>query len=134
MIKKFLRSFVIHTFAIYLVAQNFGGISYSSDPAILALAGVALSLVESFVRPILNLLLLPFNLITLGVFRWVVNVFTLYITTLLVRGFSVSSFAYPGANLSGFVIPQMELSLVWAYVAVALSISIISSFLFWLVH
>lgn len=134
MIKKFLRSFVIHTFAIYLVAQNLGGVFYSGDPAILALGGVALSLVEAFVRPILNLLLLPFNLITLGVFRWIVNVFTLYLATLLVRGFSVSAFSYPGATIGGFVIPQMEFSLVWAYVVVALSISIISSLFFWLMH
>lgn len=134
MIKHFLRSFVFHAFAIYFVAQNIGGISYNGDLGVLALAGVALSLVEAFVRPILNLLLLPFNLITLGAFRWIVNVFTLYLTTLLIRGFSVAPFTYPGSNISGFIIPGTEFSLVWAYIAVSLSISIISSFLFWLVH
>lgn len=132
MLKKSLRSFAIHTTAIYLVSQNLGGIAYGNDVSMLALAGIALTLVDSFVKPLLNLLLLPFNLITLGTFRWVVNVFTLYITTLLVRGFSVTAFSYSGANLGGFIIPPMDFSTFWAYVVVALSLAFISSLLFWL--
>lgn len=134
MIKNFLRSFAIHTLAIWLVAQNLGGLEYGGDFKILALAGLALTLVDSFIKPILNLLLLPFNLITLGTFRWVVNVFTLYIATLLVRGFSLVSFSYSGANIGGFIIPSADFSVFWAYIAVAFSISVISSLLFWLIH
>lgn len=132
MIKKFLRSFVIHTFAIWFVAENIGGILYNNDFMILAFAGVALSFVEAFVRPILNILLLPFNLITLGVFRWVVNVFTLYITTLLVANFTIGAFKFAGANTAGVIFPAMEFTAFWAYVVVALTISIISSVLFWI--
>lgn len=133
MVKNLFRSFAIHALAIWLVAQNLGGVEYNNDIMILALAGIALTLVDSFIKPILNLLLLPFNLITLGTFRWVVNVFTLYITTLLVRGFSIVSFSYLGANIGGFIVPTMDFSVFWAYVMVALSLSVISSFLYWLV-
>lgn len=132
MLKKFIRSFAIHTTVIYLVSQNLGGIDYGQDFLVLTLAGAALTLVDSFIKPLLNLLLLPFNLITLGTFRWLVNVFTLYIATLLVRGFTVSSFSYPGANLGGFIIPAMDLSTFWAFVAVALTLALTSSLLFWL--
>lgn len=134
MIKRFLRSLAIYTFVIWLIAENLGGISYSDNAAILVAAGISLSLVEAFVKPLLNLLLLPFNLITLGTFRWVVNVFVLYIATLLVKGFSITAFSYPGANLGGFIVPAMDLSLFWAYIVVALAISILSSLLFWLFH
>lgn len=132
--KRLLRSFLIHTAAIWLVSQQLGGLSYNDDLLILAVGGASLTLVDAFIKPLLNILLLPFNLITLGTFRWIVNVFTLYLATLLVRGFSVVSFTYLGANLGGFVVPQMEFGLILAYVAVAFFISVVSSILFWLVH
>jgi putative membrane protein len=59
-------------------------------PAIIA--GVLLGLVNALVRPILILLTLPFTLVTLGFFLFVVNAICFALTAALVPGFDLSGF------------------------------------------
>ena len=55
-------------------------------------AGLVLGLVNAVVRPILILLTLPFTLLTLGLFLFVLNGLCLWLTSLLVKGFEVHGF------------------------------------------
>lgn len=132
--KRLLRSFAIQLFALWLISKNIGGIDYHNNFQNLALGALALTFGEAFLKPIINLLLLPFNLVTLGVFRWISSVVTLYIATLLVPGFAVVPFTYTGLSSNLFIIPQLEFSLVTAYLILSFFISFITSLLFWLVH
>ncbi|MBI2590985.1 MAG: phage holin family protein [Candidatus Blackburnbacteria bacterium] len=129
--KRFLRSFFIHILVVWFVANNFGGISYQNNIQYLALGALALTLADSLLKPLINLLLLPFNLVTLGLFRWVSGVITLYVATTLVRGFSIVAFTYPGFQSNMFIIPAMTFSAFAAFIVVSFVISVISSFLFW---
>tara|TARA_Y100000310_G_C20536218_1_gene740978 strand:+ start:627 stop:1028 length:402 start_codon:yes stop_codon:yes gene_type:complete len=130
--KGLLRSFVIHIIVLWAIATFIGGIDFAGEPRTLALGALVLTLADSLIKPFINLLLLPFNLVTMGTFRWVSSVFTLYLSTLLVPKFSVTGFSYPGFSSNLFIIPPMELSLIWAYVVLAILISLIVSLLFWL--
>lgn len=131
--KRFLRSLVIHLFALWFVAQNIGGVDYQNSPYILTLGALALTITDSVLKPIINIFLLPFNLVTLGVFRWVSNVVTFYIATLLVSGFSIVTFTFKGLATPWFIIPEFYLSTLWAYVFVAFVISFITSLIFWII-
>ncbi|MBI4029439.1 MAG: phage holin family protein [Candidatus Blackburnbacteria bacterium] len=130
--KRFLRSFFIHLLVIWFVANSFGGINYQNNLQYLALGALALTFADSLLKPLINLLLLPFNLVTLGLFRWVSGVVTLYIATTLVRGFSIVSFTYPGFQSNMFIIPSITFSTFAAFIVVSFVISLISSFLFWI--
>lgn len=132
--KGIFRSWIFHLGAIYFVASYVGGASYSDELKVLAVAAIALTLVDALLKPLLNLLLLPFNLVTLGVFRWVSNVIALYITTLAVPGFTISAFKYPGLISQYIIIPELTLSLLGAYILLSILISFIVSLLFWLCH
>ena len=132
--KGILKSFVIHTFVLWLIATYLGGVQFGNDPKILLGGGLALTLVDILIKPLLNLLLLPFNLVTLGTLRWVSSVFTLYISTLLVPGFSVVAFKYPGLVTNMFIIPPLSFSVIGAYIIISIIISIIVSFIFWLIR
>ena len=58
-----------------------------------AVAGaLVLGLANAFVRPILLLLTLPITFLTLGLFVWVVNAFTLKLAASFVPGFRVHGF------------------------------------------
>lgn len=131
-IRKLLRSFVFNLVALWLVTQAFAGASFTGGYQTLLLAALALTLVNLLVKPLINLLLLPINLITLGAFRWVINVVALYLVTLLVPQFTISAFLFPGFSYQGFVIPPINLGIFWVYLLTSLSLSIIISFLFWL--
>ncbi len=128
--KRLLRSFLIHAFAIWFIAKNFGGIDYQNSLNFLALGAVALTVADGLLKPLINLLLLPFNLVTLGLFRWVSGVITLYIATTLVKGFQIVPFVYAGFQSNLFIIPSISFSLFTAYIIVAFLISLVTSFLF----
>ena len=133
MIKGFIKSFAIHIFVLWFVARNIGGIEFGGNLQILAMGAVALTGADMLIKPLINIFLLPFNLMTLGIFRWVSNVLTLYITTLVVSGFSVVAFAYPGFTSNLFIIPSIELSALGAYIVVSVITSFCVSLLFWVV-
>jgi putative membrane protein len=56
------------------------------------LAAVVLAIVNTVLKPILFILTLPFTILTLGLFLFVLNAICLWITAALVPGFKVSGF------------------------------------------
>lgn len=132
--KGLLRSFAIHAGVLWFIAANVGGIEYANDPKILLSGALGLTLVDALVKPFINILLLPFNLVTLGTFRWISSVIALYLTTLIVPGFVIKAFIYPGLVTNYFIIPSLTLSLLGAYILVGILVSFFVSLLFWLLH
>ncbi|MDP3954741.1 MAG: phage holin family protein [bacterium] len=130
--KSLARSFFIHGFVLWLVSRIAAGIVFEKGNETLLLAAGALGLFNLFVRPLINILLLPINILTLGALKWVVNVATLYLVTLAVPGFKITGFSFPGANLYGIVIPSLDFGIIGALVAFSVLLSVISGFLTWL--
>jgi putative membrane protein len=87
----FLIRVLINALAIYFTAAIVPGIEISGVMAALG-SGLVLGLVNAVVRPILILLTLPFTLVTLGLFLFVLNGLCLWLTSLLVKGFEVYGF------------------------------------------
>lgn len=130
--KKILRDFTIYTLSLWLVSQAGEGIVFAKGAITLVMAGVGLSLAHFLLRPLINLLLLPINLVTLGLFRWVSNVITLWTVTKIVTDFSIPYYKFFGIKISLYAIPGFETSGLVALVVVSLLISLISGFVFWL--
>ena len=66
---------------------------------------VILGLVNAVIRPILLLLTLPINILTLGLFTFVVNALMLWFVSSVVEGFAIAGFgaAFIGALILSFV-------------------------------
>jgi len=56
------------------------------------LAAVVLALLSVFIKPLLELLTLPINIVTLGLFSFVINAGLVLLAALVVPGFAVGSF------------------------------------------
>lgn len=132
--RRILRSLAVHAIVLWFIAMYVGGVNFGNDPKLLLLASLALTLADTLIRPFINLLLLPLNLVTLGTFRWVSSAITLYIATLVVPSLKITAFTYPGLSTGLFIIPAISFSVLWAFIIVALLISFLSSILFWLFH
>lgn len=130
--KKHLRLFIFNVFALWLVKNTIPGFSYSGGVNTLIWASFVLTIVNLFIRPIINLLLLPINLITLGSFRWLINVATLYLVTFLVPQIKINGFLFTGYTFNGFVAPHAYLNPFWVLVLSSLIISLVVTFLIWL--
>ena len=68
------------------------------------LAVFLLSIMNLLVKPFLHLISLPITILTLGLFSFVINAFTFYITAFFIDGFVITSFwgALIGSILLGF--------------------------------
>jgi len=95
---RFLARLFLNGLAILIAARLVPGLRLSGTFAALA-AGALLGLVNVAVRPVLLLLTLPFTLLTLGLFIFVVNAVCLWLTSLLVPGFTIDGLqaAFVGA-------------------------------------
>lgn len=88
---RWLARLFLNALAIMVAARMVSGVEISGTGAALA-AGALLGLVNVAVRPVLLLLTLPFTLVTLGLFIFVVNAICLWLTSLLVPGFTITGF------------------------------------------
>lgn len=132
LMKSLIRSFLINALSLWSVSQIATGIAFLRGYETLALAAVVLATFNLLVKPLINILLLPINILTLGTLRWLVNVFTLFLVTLIVPDFKISGFHFVGFSYQGIVVPSVDLGTVGAFVAFSLLLSFISGFLFWL--
>lgn len=132
MIRKAIKYFLVNSTSLYLINLAISGLSFSNGTNTLLLTALALMGASLIIKPIINVLLLPINLITFGLFRWVTYAVMLYLVTLIVPGFEVSKFYFPGLSTYWVTIPQISLNGILAFIVFSLVITVTSSVLDWL--
>jgi putative membrane protein len=82
---------VISAFSLWLTSELVGGISVDSTLT-LFVAALVLGILNAVIRPVLLILTLPINLVTLGLFTLIINGAMLKLAAALVSGFRVEGF------------------------------------------
>jgi len=100
-LKKFLQSWLINTLAVLVAVYIVPGLEFKDKslwtPCVTSLV---LGILNAFIRPIMDFLALPLLIVTLGLFRLVINALLLYLVSLLLgHYFEVRNFwsAFLGA-------------------------------------
>lgn len=132
--KILLRHVLINLLVIYLTDLIYPGFSIFHDTKTLLTAAVIWLLLNKIVKPIIKLLLLPINLITLNLFSWVVSLITLFLLQALVGGIQISPYPFPGFSAQGFVLPAVYLSLFPSYIITSCLLNFLHSFVLWLIR
>lgn len=96
-----LRSILITGFTLGVLAWALPTVGFTSVTTLI-IASLVLTILYSLVRPILKLLFLPINIITLGLFSGIINIFLLWLATYLVPGFHIQEMVIFGTQLSQF--------------------------------
>ena len=92
----FLIRWLVNALALYLVTRVYAGVGFvpGADVGSVLIAALVLGIVNALIRPVLLLLSLPANLLTLGLFTLVVNGVVLWlvasVTALEVSGFGAA--------------------------------------------
>lgn len=132
MIKKILRLFTVNIAILYFLPQIVSSVLYlEGAKTILFTAGV-LAIANIFARPLVKLVMLPVNILSLGMLSWLSNVFILYLTLYIVPGFIISPFSFVGLEYQGFTIPAWDFSYFWTIVLVSFLISSVYSVISWI--
>jgi putative membrane protein len=99
---------LLNAFVVFLASYILPGVNIDSFVTALLVA-IVLGVLNMFLKPILVILTLPINIMTLGLFTLVINTLLVLLATAIVPGFAVASF--------------------WWGLAFSLVVSVISSFL-----
>lgn len=78
--------------AVYLTATLLPSIATVSGFGTAIVVAIVLGLLNTFVKPILQFFSFPITILTLGLFLLVINVIIIWLTEVLVDGFSVPGF------------------------------------------
>ena len=99
--KKLVRVLIFYTAAIYLTGLLIPGFKVMADLRGLFISGLVLSLFFTFVNPFLKFLLLPINMLTLGIFSFVSQVITFWLfLKLLPNFFHIQAWTFAGWKYS----------------------------------
>jgi len=131
--KKVLRHYVIDTFILFVVSKIASGLVFENGVETLLLAGAGLTVASLLAKPIINLLLLPLNLITFNLFKWVSSAVALYLVTLVIPGFKITGFFFEGLSSQWLDLPSLSFTGFFSYIAYSFIFSLFSAFIYWLI-
>jgi len=123
-----MRGFIIKilaTAASFYVAQYFlDGFQIENSWSVYLITSLVFVIFNFILTPIIKILLLPINLLTLGLFRWLTNVLVLYLFDLVYTGINISGFTFTGYSSTIISLPAGYLALFWVLVIASLLMSI----------
>lgn len=90
---NFVINWLIAALAILITSYILPGVFVSGFLAAL-ITGIVLGLVNAFIRPVLIILTLPINILTLGLFTFVINAILILLVSAIVPGFRVDNFGW----------------------------------------
>ena len=105
--QRFLVLLIVNALAVLAASALFGPKVRMESTEAAVIFALVLALVNTLLRPILFLLTLPLNLLTLGLFTLVLNALLFWIATLAPVGVSVDGFV--GAFLGALTLSVVNL-------------------------
>lgn len=90
---QILISWIVSAMVIFAVAYVLPGVHVASFTSALVVA-LILGIINAFVKPVLLIITLPINILTLGLFTFVLNAILILIVSQFVPGFTVDGFLW----------------------------------------
>ena len=118
MLLNLLRPVIISGLTLALLSFLLPTITISNWTTLI-LASLVLTILQKLVRPILKLVFLPINVITLGLFSVVLNIFLLWLLTYLV----------PGVEIKAMIVGNFAFNQWMSLLLVSIIISVVQSVL-----
>ena len=89
---RLIIKLAINTFALLIVEYLVPGFVLTDINAAVVTA-VVIGIVNTFIRPIIQLIALPISILSFGIFAFLINVALLWFTSIYVPGFQISTFS-----------------------------------------
>jgi putative membrane protein len=90
-LRRLVIRFAVNAAALYVAAWALPGVTFGGEWGTLLVAAAVFTLVNAWVKPVVTLLSIPFIVLTLGLFYFLVNVLMLYVTDWLVADFDIDT-------------------------------------------
>ncbi|OGK33473.1 hypothetical protein A3F58_00760 [Candidatus Roizmanbacteria bacterium RIFCSPHIGHO2_12_FULL_37_9b] len=90
---KLILNLLVNGFAVFVADYFLSGVKVDSFLTAV-LVSIGLGIVNTFIKPIVLLMTLPFNIVTLGLFTFVINGMMVILVSTFIPGFVVENFGW----------------------------------------
>lgn len=132
--KTILRTWLINSFVLAVLAWFYTGISLSFQPQHFLLGSLFLTLIFKLVKPLFDLAFLPIHLLTLGLTRWLRIIITFVIIHYLVPQIMFVPFSFPGFVWGAIQVQSFQTSWLISLILGALFFNLIKKLINWLLR
>jgi len=129
--KGILRNIALNGVALYTTSLLFDGLVLRDGITTLIMGGLLLAVGFKILKPVLTIITLPFNILTLGLFSSCIIAFILFLTTLVYPQIVVRPFFFRGLSFGGVEIHPFEVSLLLSYFIVSVTIYLTTKLIDW---
>ena len=133
--RGFIRRVVYYMGALYTTSVLIPGFAIAQSLRGFIISSIVVTLAFTFLSPLIRFVLLPINIVTVGIFSWLVQVVVFYIALLFIPSlFSIKSWDFTGWSLSqlGVTIAPMNVSVFATVIIAALMISFMAGIVQWI--
>ncbi|PJE62454.1 hypothetical protein COU88_04935 [Candidatus Roizmanbacteria bacterium CG10_big_fil_rev_8_21_14_0_10_39_6] len=133
--RSYIRRVVYYMSALYAASLFIPGFAVAQSLKEFLIASVVVTLAFTFLSPLIRLVLLPINIVTLGIFSWLTQVVVFYVALLFVPMlFSIKSWSFAGWQVPqlGITIAPMNVGVFATIIIAALMISFIAGIVQWI--
>jgi putative membrane protein len=88
---KLIIKLILNIFALWVVSFLVPGFEFI-DTSSLIVTAVVIGVVNTFIKPVLQIIFLPLSIITLGITAFLINVVLLWGVSFVVPGFEIENF------------------------------------------
>lgn len=121
--KHLFRVFIFSFFAMFITSYWNKGFLLPADALGFVKAALTLTILFVLVRPLMKVVFLPLNLITFGLFSFVLYIFFLHVLTSSYHLFTIQAWRFDGLAFSVFSLPKASISYVSNLVLSSFSLS-----------
>ena len=118
--KKILRYITLFSFSLVTANLFWHNFTFQNIPFTIIKVALILTIFELLLKPIIKILLIPINILTLGLFRLVINTLGLYLAVFFLSDFQVGNIYLTQYNYS--------INNFWAYFLSSFLIALILNF------
>ncbi len=108
--KGIVRSFLFQIVALWFTTQLLPSLVIIGNWQTIVGAGIVLTLLTLFIQPLLKILFLPINFLTLGLASWLIDVILLWLLTVVVPQVQIRAWDFPGFSSAGLSLAPARIS------------------------
>ena len=109
---NFFKNWFRNLIVLLALARFYPGFVIPYDFGSQLFTSFVLTAITIFFQPILKMIVLPVNIITFGMFTWLLEALILLLLTLIIDQVSFKSFSFSAFSFMGIIIPQGEINII----------------------
>lgn len=126
------KKIATNALSLFLVSLLFTGLSISGGFVNYLVAGALLAVFATILDPIVKIVTLPFNILTLGLLSFLTIMVALFILTIFYSPVTVNAFTFSGFSFLGLTIGHINFSRLLSFVVISATIYFTNRLTGWL--